>query len=70
MPHMKRYLLFLGHTFDDLGGWNDFSGDFDSIGEARAVAAKLCKNERGEVFLDWYQVVDSVEKMIIEQGNL
>lgn len=31
---MKRYLVFCYEEFYPNGGWDDFTGDYDSIGEA------------------------------------
>ncbi len=48
---MKRFLVFSGYDYYPCGGWDDFLGDFDSIGEARAAAAK-------EPPVYWTHVVD------------
>lgn len=51
---MKRYALFAGDGYTPCGGWSDFKGSFDSVGDAKREAYEVCDLEQH----DWWQVVD------------
>jgi len=66
---MKRYLLFTGSDFDNEGGWNDFrddSGFIPLLIEKGEFANSIY--EPGMAY-DWYQIVDSELKAVIENGR-
>ena len=50
---MKRYFLFAGDHYYPGGGMEDFEGDFDTFGEAKA------KGEKPDY--DWWHVWDTHE---------
>lgn len=55
---MKRYLVFKGSDYYPNGGWEDFSGDFDTIEEAREAAT----TNRYE----WSHIIDTTTKKEVE----
>ena len=57
---VKRYLLFSFIAYEELGGWDDFVGAFDSMEEAEAfpINKKLC-----------WQIVDLEKMEVVKQGN-
>ena len=60
---MKRYLLFAGGHYESLG-WDDlFRGDFDTVEEAqRAIGGPDVSST------DWFEIVDTDTKKIVETG--
>jgi hypothetical protein len=51
---MKRFLLFSGDDFYPNGGWDDFSGDFDTVEAARTAAP-----ETDDIYEPkWWHIVD------------
>jgi hypothetical protein len=55
---MKRFLVFSGWYYQDLGGWLDFKGSFDTVEDAKVF---LTKNENYE----WCQIVDGITGEIV-----
>lgn len=64
---LKRYLVFAGETYYAAGGWNDFAGSFDTVGDAANHAIEYVERIR----FDWWHVVDSAtgKKVIISGGG-
>jgi hypothetical protein len=57
---MKRFLVFVGHTYYPNGGWEDFKGERDTLAEARdIVRVTLAEDGLGSP-CDWAHVVDAV----------
>ncbi len=55
---MKRYLLFGGYSYYAAGGWYDFMGSFDSLGEA--LRSQQWPEENYQyVDAPWRHVIDS-----------
>lgn len=63
---MKRYLLFVGPNFYPSGGWSDFAGSFDELGQAKAHLRRgdvrragspetIIRFDQSEM---WFQIVD------------
>lgn len=52
---MKRYLVFSGSHYYPYGGWEDFKGSFDDLGEAVALADL----EKGDSGYGWANVIDT-----------
>lgn len=53
---MKRFLLFTGYAYYPGGGWEDFSGTFDTLEGAQMEATRLFREKVG----DWAHVIDTV----------
>jgi hypothetical protein len=49
---LKRYLLFQFDSYDPIGGWADFQGDFDTLEEA-------AKYINSNSTYDFDQIIDS-----------
>lgn len=60
---MKRYLLFEGAEYYPGGGWDDFTGDFDTVEEARATAKGRTTRA------DWWQIIDTKTMEEIPHAN-
>lgn len=59
---MKRYLLFQYPDYYPGGGWQDFTGSFDSVEEARQVVLAPEYRDRP----DNYEIVDTLTAKCIE----
>ncbi len=77
---MKPYLLFAGANYYPGGGISDYQGDFDSFDEAHNAmclnneiykANRLYKNDKGDYiqYWDWWQIVQSSDMTIVEEGK-
>jgi len=71
---LKRYLSFAATSFDTMGGWEDFRGDFDSKEEAESFLREYIINQcqdRGLSFdhgiwgYGWGQIFDTKTKQIV-----
>lgn len=78
---MKRFLVFAGQSYYAAGGWADFRGDFDDIGEA----TKCCPlgteiecrrddtkdDEEADYAYDieWRQIVDTQTLKVVHEGS-
>lgn len=51
---MKRFLLFAGNQFENLGGWDDLISSFETEKDAMEAGKKLIDD--GD--RDWYHIVD------------
>lgn len=58
---MKQFLLFTGVKQSYGGGWQNFSGDFDSAQEARREGDQLSIKSK----CDWMHVVDTEMKKLV-----
>ena len=61
----RPFLLFSGQTFYPNPAWEDLRGASPTLEHARALLA-LCQ----AYGLDWYQIVDSRTRTLVEQGAL
>jgi hypothetical protein len=60
--NMKRFLLFAGHIGFKNGGWGDFKGSFDTLGDAKTeLFVKIVEG------CDWGHVVDGQTGEIIKE---
>lgn len=59
-----RFLIFGGSTYYPAGGWKDLIGHSDSYSAALSVAVKAAD----EIYR-WAQVVDTIEKGIVWEGE-
>ena len=59
---MKRFLLFGYDHYYPCGGWEDFIGDFDTLGEAKDGINVF---RRLGYIRDDYEVVDSDQKRVV-----
>ncbi len=57
---MKRFVVFKFDQYYPSGGWNDFTGSFDTVEEARASIV-----ERSH--FDHAQILDSQEFKVVEE---
>jgi len=73
---VKRYLLFCGHFYYPSGGWDDFSGDYDTIEEAKKHIEyewnQIVDLETGEVFSEdgeeeWEPVSDEMKEKLTKE---
>jgi hypothetical protein len=65
---VKRYLLFAGGCYYPEGGWGDYRGDFDSLGDAHSAAVRVCR--KGYDKFDWntsfwWHVVDAETRELV-----
>lgn len=58
---MKRYLVFAGEKYYPCGGWSDFYGTYDTMGEALDATFKAREN------YEWVQIVDTETLKIVHQ---
>ena len=61
---MNRYLLFKGNDYYPCGGWNDFSGFFASIEDAKSTLSTELYDGS-----DWWHIVDSQTMQVVEKDN-
>ena len=78
-PKLKRFLAFGATSFNTMGGWDDFRGDFDSKHDAISYlgdyileeikSRKLTPNKPWDI--GWAQIFDTETKEITwtEQNN-
>lgn len=65
---MKRYLLFAGEDYYPVGGWDDFIGSFDSLGEALARVTEEYAHSKYKTGFDWAHCID--RESSIDDKNL
>ena len=58
----KRYFLFQGISYSQQGGWNDFSGTFNTVDEA--LQHRLPKSSSPP---RWWQIVDQETLSIVDE---
>lgn len=58
----NRFLLFAGDHYYPCGGWHDFRGSFDTIGELNSYAKGI--NDK----FDWMHAIDLETRERIEVG--
>ena len=58
---MKPYLLFAGLRYYPSGGWRDYMDEFDSIEGVMEYIA--------DMDLDWWHIVSTETKSIVESGR-
>ncbi len=71
---MKAYLLFTGEHYYPNGGMNDYRGEFDSFDEAKSFFERGFYSEWDDDKefprrWDWYQIVQSSDMTIVEEGR-
>ena len=55
---LKRYLLFMWHNFNPIGGTDDMHGSYDTLEEA-VLTMNQVKAEAGDDVGDWsYSIID------------
>jgi 3-methyladenine DNA glycosylase AlkD len=59
---MKRYMLFAGENYYPDGGMRDFIKSVATIQEANEWCDEI---KAGNNYFDWWQVVDSIEDMLV-----
>lgn len=59
------FLVFAGHTYYALGGWDDHIGTYNTFEEAKEAALRaMSMSPEGTYDLDWLHVVS------LEKGNV
>ncbi len=62
---MKRYILFSGISYYASGGFNDFTGTYDSLKDA----IKAGETQPGTYYPEWYHVWDNELQTIVSHGE-
>jgi hypothetical protein len=58
----KRFVVFTYSSYDSGGGWNNKTGDFDTLDEARASLVPDSE--------EWYEIVDLEMNEVVESGDV